>query len=336
MGATNVKAVFIDNKPVYSRNVSIQREICRNYGIDYEALDCRSEEDIIAQCQDADAILDIYAPITPRILDALPKCKVLVRFGIGYDVFDVDYATEKGIYVCNVPDYCTEEVATHTVALLLDVSRKVSFYNTNVKNGRWVHTDGYPMHRLSTQTVGFAGFGKIARMAASYLAPFGCQLIAYDPYLPEAAFAAFGTERVTLEELYARSDILSLHTPLSQATRHMINKDAIAKMKDGVLLVNTSRGPLICEDDLLEAVNQGKVAGAALDVVEFEPIHEKNYRLFDSGRIVVTPHAAFSSDASSAELLAKVAETACSVLTGDLSRTVMNRIVNRKQLLGEE
>lgn len=331
-----MKAIFIDNKPVYHRNVAIQREICQNYGIDYADLDCRSEDEIIAQCQDADAILDIYAPITPRILDALPQCKVLVRFGIGYDVFDVDYATKKGIYVCNVPDYCTEEVATHTVALILDLTRKVSFYNTNVKNGRWVHTDGYPMHRLSTQTIGFAGFGKIARMAASYLAPFGCQLIAYDPYLSEEAFTAFGAESVSLEQLYARSDIISLHTPLSKDTRHMIDKKAIEQMKDGVLLVNTSRGPLICEDDLVDAINRGKVAGAALDVVEFEPIHEKNYRLFDSGRIVVTPHAAFSSDASSAELLAKVAETACAVLTGDFNRTVMNRIVNRKQLLGDD
>ena len=328
-----MKAVFIDNKPVYHRNISIQETICRAHGIDYEALNCLTEEDVIQQCGDADALVDIYTPITPRILDALPQCKVLVRFGIGYDVFDVDYATQKGIYVCNVPDYCTEEVATHAVALILNLTRKISFYNDNAKKGKWVHTEGYTMHRLSTQTVGFLGFGKIARQAAKYLAPFGCSFLAYDPYLPAETIQAWGAQPVGLDELYARSDILSVHAPLFESTRHIVDKKAIEKMKDGVMIVNTSRGPLICEEDLLAAVESGKVAAAGLDVVESEPITQPDHPLFRTGRVVVTPHAAFSSDAASAELLAKVAETACAVLTHDFSPEILSRIVNRKALI---
>ena len=326
-----MKAVFIDNKPQFHRNTEIQREVCRRYGVDYEVLDCRSEDEVIARCQDADAILDIYTPIGKRVLDALPRCKVLVRFGIGYDVFDVDYATQKGIFVCNVPDYCTEEVATHTVALLLTVARKIAFYDDEVRDGHWVHSDGYPMHRLSQQTVGFLGFGKIARQAARYMSAFGSRLIAYDPYLPDEAFPPDVT-RVSLEELYRQSDILSLHAPLFESTRHIVDKAAFAQLKDGVLIVNTSRGPLIAEQDLIDAVASGKVAGAGLDVTESEPISRPDHPLFATGRIVVTPHAAFSSDAASAELLAKVAETACAVLTG-AHDTVAHRIVNRAALL---
>lgn len=328
-----MKAVFIDNKPIYHRNIRIQQEICHAHGIDYEALNCLTEEDVIQQCSDADALLDIYTQITPRILDALPKCKVLVRFGIGYDVFDVDYATQKGIYVCNVPDYCTEEVATHTVALILDLVRKVSFYSANVKQGKWVHAEGYPMHRLSAQTVGFLGFGKIARQAAKYLAPFGCSFLAYDPYLPAETIQAWGARPVTLEELYAQSHILSLHAPLFNSTRHIIDEAALQKMRDGVMIVNTSRGALIQESALLAAIDSGKVAAAGLDVVEHEPITQPDHPLFRSGRVVVTPHAAFSSDAASTELLAKVAETACAVLTQDFSPVILGRIINRNALL---
>ena len=154
-----MKAVFIDNKPVYQMDVGIQRRICAEQGIEYDALDCADGQEVIERCQDADAVLVVYTKITADIIRALPKCRVIIRFGIGYDVIDVAAATERGILVCNIPDYCIEEVATHTVAMILDISRKLTFYHERVKSGRWVVADGYELHRLSRQTVGFVGFG---------------------------------------------------------------------------------------------------------------------------------------------------------------------------------
>lgn len=327
-----MKVVFVDNKPVYAMNTEIQRAVCQSYGFEYVTLDCRSEEEVIEKCRDADAILDVYFPLTPRIIQSLERCKVLVRFGIGYDCIDVEAATQKGIFVCNVPDYCIEEVATHTVALILDLCRKTCFYHNEVKEGRWKNASGYPVHRLSTQTVGFWGFGHIARQAARYLSAFGCRILAHDPFLPDEIFAQQGVERVSLEALLASADILSLHAPLTEQTHHQVNRESIAKMKDGVMLVNTSRGPLICEEDLLEGIASGKITAAALDVVEFEPIQVPHYRLFTSGRITVTPHAAFASAESRVELLQKVAQSACAVLAGEFNDTTLRRIVNRQAL----
>ena len=327
-----MKAVLVDNKPVYAMDISIQRRVCEQYGIEYVPLNCASEDEVIEKCRDADAILDIYTKMTPRIIDSLENCKVMVRFGIGYDVIDVEACTKKGIFVCNVPDYCIEEVATHTIALILAVSRKIAYYNDEVRKGKWVAASGYPMYRLSQQTVGFIGFGNIARQAAHYMSAFGSKLIAYDPFLPDAVFAEHNAEPVSLDELLARADIISLHTPLFDSTHHIIDKESIAKMKDGVLIVNTSRGPLICEKDLIEAVESGKVAGAGLDVVESEPLNEPDHPLFKTGRVVITPHAAFSTVDSNAELLEKVAETACQILKGDFNDRLVRRIVNRKEL----
>lgn len=327
-----MKVVLVDNKPVYSMNIELQRKVCQEYGMEYVALNCASEAEVIDNCKDADAILDIYTKMTPQIINALDKCKVMVRFGIGYDVIDVEACTKKGIFVCNVPDYCIEEVATHTVALILDVCRKVTYYNDEVRKGKWVAASGYPMHRLSKQTVGFLGFGNIARQAAHYMSAFGGRLIAYDPFLPDEVFAQNHAEKVTLDQLLTQADIISLHTPLFDSTYHIINKESIAKMKDGVLLVNTSRGPLICEEDLLAAIDSGKVAAAGLDVVESEPLTQPNHPLFRSGRVVVSPHAAFSTVDSNAELLEKVALTACQVLKQDFNDALVRRIVNRKEL----
>lgn len=328
-----MKIVFVDNKAKYAFDTNIQRAICEKYGYEYVLLDCADEDEIIEKAHDADAILDVYMKITPRIIDSLTNCKCLVRFGIGYDVIDLEAATKKGIFVCNIPDYCIEEVATHTVALLLAIVRKIPFYNDLIRGqGVWQASAGYKPNRLSTQTVGLFGFGNIARLVARYMSAFGCRILAYDPYLPEEVFQAHHVERVELDELLANSDILSLHTPLFDSTYHTIRKDTIAKMKDGALLVNTSRGPLVCEKDLLEAIDSGKLTAAGLDVAESEPITEAGHPLFASGRIVVTPHAAFSSVSASRELLEKVALTACQILDRDFNDELVRRIVNRNEL----
>lgn len=327
-----MKVVVVDNKPVFGLHIDTLSRICAENGVEFEAKNCANEAEIVEQCQDADAILDVYTKLSADTIRALPNCKAFLRFGIGYDIFDVDAATEAGKMVCNVPDYCIEEVATHTVALILDLSRKVNYYADTVKAGTWNTNVGYPLHRLSGQTIGFVGFGNIARKAADYMKAFGVTFLAYDPYLSEEFIAEQGAKKVELDELLATSDIVSLHTPLFENTYHMINAETIAKMKDGALLINTSRGPLVDQSALADAVESGKIAAAGLDVLETEPLTDRESELFQSGRIVITPHAAFNSVESFGELMEKIAETACNILNGKLDDKTLRRIVNRKEL----
>ncbi|MBR5752910.1 MAG: C-terminal binding protein [Clostridia bacterium] len=327
-----MKAVVVDNKPVYQLQIEKMRSICEANGVEFEALDCANEAEVVQKCQDADAILDVYTKLSAETIQALPNCKAILRFGIGYDIFDVDAATAAGKMVCNIPDYCIEEVATHTVAMILDLLHKVSFLNNSVRGGEWNPNVGYVPRRLSDMTVGFVGFGNIARKAAGYLAPFGCTLIAYDPYLSTESFEEAGAKGVSLDELLKTADIVSLHTPLFESTHHMIDADSLGKMKDGAFLVNTSRGGLVDTEALIAAIASGKIAGAGLDVLEEEPLKDPAHPIFETGRIIVTPHAAFNSKESFGELMEKIAETACNVLNGELDDKTLRRIVNRKEL----
>lgn len=327
-----MKVIVVDNKPVFGLHIDTLTRICEENGIEFETRNCANEAEVVEQCQDADAILDVYTKLSADTINALPNCKAFLRFGIGYDIFDVDAATAAGKMVCNVPDYCIEEVATHTAALVLDLARKVTYFNGNVHGGTWNANAGYTLHRLSGQTLGMVGYGNIARKAAGYLKAFGLSVVAYDPFLPEDVIAETGAKKVELDELFAVSDIISLHTPLFDSTYHMIDADAFAKMKDGVMLVNTSRGPLVDEAALLEAIHADKVAAAGLDVLESEPLTDPEAALLQTDRVVITPHAAFNSAESFGELMEKIAETACNILNNKIDDATMRRIVNRKEL----
>ena len=296
-----MKAIVVDKNSADGLDYSIQQKIFEEHGIEFVLEDCQTEDEIIEKCKDADALLVIYRKITPRIMDALTNCKVILRYGIGYDVIDVAAATERGIKVCNSPLHCLDEVATHTIAMILAMERQLVFFNDVVKSGRWLENAGFKPHRLSCQTLGFIGFGNIARRTADFAKGFGFNMIAFDPYLEASVIEASGAEKVELEELLAVSDVISIHTPLFDSTYHLINRDSIAKMKDGVMIVNTSRGPIIAIEDLMEAVKTGKVKAAALDVVENEPISKPDHPLFETGKIICSPHAAcllYTSDAA--------------------------------------
>ena len=216
-------------------------------------------------------------------------------------------------------------MATHTVAMLLAIERQLVIYNDEVKAGRWLVNSDFKPHRLSSQTLGFIGFGNIARRAAEFVKPFGFRIIAYDPYLPEQVFKSAGAEEVSLDDLLKQSDVITIHTPLLESTKHLINKDSIAKMKDGVMLVNTSRGPIICEKDLLEAVKNGKIKAAALDVIESEPITEPNHPVFETGKIIVSPHAAYNSVEAEEEMMRVLAQTAVIILDGRIPANIVNK-----------
>ena len=203
--------------------------------------------DILAVARDADAILVTYAKLPGELLRQLRRCKVIGRFGLGVDNIDIKTAAELGIVVTYVPDYCMREVSDHAMALLLALARKIPFSNQLVQGGRWEMPAVAPLRRLAGQVLGLIGFGNIPRALAPKAKAFGFEVIAYDPYAGSGAFAACGVEAVSLETLLARSDAISVHAPLTPATRGLIDASAFARMKKGALIVNTARGPLIDE-----------------------------------------------------------------------------------------
>lgn len=319
------KAVVVDGNSYSGCDYSVERELLSAAGIELFVENCVTEEEIMEKTRDADAVFGIYAKFTKRVIDNFTKCKVMVRYGIGYDTIDVPAATARGIAVCNIPDYCIPEVATHAIALYLAVERKIVLFNESTHRGEFNAAYGYPIHRLSCVTFGLVGFGNIAREAAKYAKVFGMRVVAYDPYLPDAVFAENGAEKMELDELLGIADAISVHVPLSKETFHLINKESFAKMKDGVVVINTSRGALISEEDLIDAVKSGKVKAAGLDVTESEPIRDPNHPLLQMENIILTPHAAYNSAEAFVELEQKAAKSAIAVLEGEIPFNTVNK-----------
>jgi D-3-phosphoglycerate dehydrogenase len=275
-----------------------------------------SADDILDVARDADGILVTYAKLPGELLRQLRRCKVIGRFGLGVDNIDVRTATELGITVTYVPDYCMQEVSDHAMAMLLALARKIPFSNKLVQSGRWEMPAVAPLRRLEGQTLGLVGFGNIPRALAPKAKCFGLKVIAYDPYAPKQSFAALAVEDVGFDDLLARSDFISLHAPLLSETRGLIGTAAFAKMKEGVLLVNTARGPLVDEQALLAALDSGRVGGAALDVVATEPL-PKDSPLLGRDNLILTPHTGFYSVEALNELQTKCASDVARVLSGE-------------------
>jgi D-3-phosphoglycerate dehydrogenase len=287
---------------------------------------CRSEGEVISAAKEADALLVQYAPITRRVIDSLTKCRVIARYGIGVDMIDLDAATDRGIPVVNVPEYCVEEVSDHTLALMLAACRKIPLLHGSVAEGHWDFSVAAPVLRIRDLTVGLAAFGKIARRVAEKLRGFGCSIIAYDPYADPREALALGVELVELQTLLKESDIISIHAPLTEQTRHLFDREAFARMKSTSWIVNTSRGGVIDESALEHALDEGSIAGAALDVLEAEPI-SKNNPLIGRDNVLLTPHSAFYSAASLLELQILTARGAAQVLRGEKPDYLVNREV---------
>ncbi|HEY6254531.1 MAG TPA: C-terminal binding protein [Xanthobacteraceae bacterium] len=273
-------------------------------------------EDILAVARDADAILVTYAKLPGELLRVLTRCKVIGRFGLGVDNIDVKTAAELGIVVTYVPDYCMQEVSDHAMALLLALARKIPLSNKLVQAGRWEMPAVVPLRRLAGQVLGLIGFGNIPRAVAPKAKAFGLEVIAHDPYAAKGAFAACGVEPVSFEALLARSDFISVHAPLTSATRGLLNAAAFAQMKKGAAIVNTARGPLIDEPALLAALDSGQLGGAALDVVVSEPL-PKDSPLIGRDNVILTPHTAFYSVEALDELQSKCAADVARVLSGE-------------------
>ena len=292
-------------------SVEIERGLLA--GIDAElTVASGAVDDVLEVAADADAILNTYLPWDADSIGRLEKCRIIARYGIGFDNVDLRAASKAGMVVTNVPDYSVEEVATHALALILATLRKVVAADTSVRLGTWSVDNFRPIRRLSTLTVGLVGYGRIARQIAAPLAALGAHIIAHDPYLEPGPDLP---PLLSLEEVLAEADIVSLHLPLTDETRGFINAERIAAMKSGAILVNTSRGPLVDLGSLTDALVDGRLSGAGLDVFDIEPLDPS--RIEGIPNLIATPHMAYYSEEALAESQTKAATQVIKVLTGE-------------------
>src|SRR5215472_9648667 len=282
------------------------------------------EAEVIERTHDADGLIVPASPITRQVMSALKNLKVVVRTGVGYDVIDVPAATELGVVVVNIPDLWIREVANHALALLLAWNRKLITINNEVKSGVWQsRVPGPVTGSLHGETVGIVGLGNIGSAFAKRVAALETHVIACDPYVDDARFAALGVERVSLDTLAARADYVSVHTLLNAETRHLINEAFLRRMKPTACLINTSRGPVVDEQALVRALQEKWIAGAALDVREKEP-PVPDSPLLHMDNVIVTPHAAYFSSPAVAQVPRRCGEEVARVLTNQRPLHVVN------------
>jgi D-3-phosphoglycerate dehydrogenase len=286
----------------------------------------REEEDLIRACKDAEGLLNQYALLTRRVLENLPNCKVISRYGVGVDSIDLKAATDLGIIVANVPDYCIDEVSNQTIAMILTLIRKTAFFDQKVKSNQWDFHLGAPIYRIHGKTLGLIGCGRNGLEVAKKISAFGVKVIAFDPYLQKAGE---GVELTDFDSVLKKSDFISIHCPLNESTRHLIGEKEFQKMEKRPLIINTSRGPIIDEAALIQALAKGQVSGAGLDVLEKEPPDPQN-PLLKMENVILSPHVSFYSVESISELKKRTAENVSAVLLGKWPRSVVNQEVKGK------
>lgn len=304
-------------------NLEIEKRELGGIGAGLVECTASDEDSIIKEARDADAVLTCYAEITPRVIEALEKCRVISRYGIGVNNIHVPSATSKGIAVTYVPDYCVEEVSDHALGLILACARKICQLNQTVKNGTWDFKAQRPLYRLRGQTLGLIGFGKIPRRLVEKVRAYDFTVLAYDPYIDRAAAAEQGVRPAALEEVLRQSDFVSVHAPLTDETRGMLSYPQFKAMKKTAFLVNTARGGLIDEEGLVRALREGRIAGAGLDLLateEFDP----NNPLVKLENVILTPHVAFYSEESVRDLQIRAVQEVVRVLSGQQPRACLN------------
>jgi len=301
-------------------NIAVEQELFGKAGVELRLPQAMTEEAVIAAAAEADAILTQYAPITGRVMDGLPRCRMVVRYGVGVDTVDIPAATARGILVGNVPDYCMEEVSDHAIALILSLWRGVTFYDRAVRQGVWNAEMKKPMLRVAGGVLGMIGVGRIGARLSEKARGLGMQVIGYDPYLK--AWPT-GVRSVTLEELLRSADAVSLNLPLGASTRHILNEAAFRQMRPSAVLVNTARGGLVDTAALVRALREGWIAAAGLDVHETEPLPADS-PLYGLPNVIVTPHAGWYSQDSVPELKRRAAEDILAALRGRRPRTPVN------------
>ncbi|HSB71649.1 MAG TPA: C-terminal binding protein [Candidatus Methylomirabilis sp.] len=300
--------------------IAPEEEVLKAAGVGCRLHQVRTEEDVIALAHDADGIILQYAPITGRVLDELPRCRVAVRYGVGVDTVDLAAATDHGVVVANVPDYCMDEVSDHALAVALDLWRGTTLYDRAIRSGTWNAGMKKPMTRLAGKVAGVIGVGRIGSRFARKAAGIGMTVLGCDPYLTSWPPAV---RPVSLGELLGEADIVSLHIPLNAETRHLMNEKTLGLMKPTALLVNTARGGVVDTQALCRALTEGRLAGAALDTLEQEPVPPDS-PLLTLPNVLLSPHAGWYSDQSIVDLKRKTAEAVIAVLRGERPYSVVN------------
>jgi D-3-phosphoglycerate dehydrogenase len=296
----------------------VEREMFTKAGYEFVSAMCTNDEETIAAAKDALGIINIYCKVPENVAKNLTKCKVIVRAGVGYDMIDAKACRTHGIEVCNVPDYCTEEVADHAVALLLALQRKLIPHQNFVRAGKWDGMLVGEVRRLNTLTLGIVGFGAIGRRFAAKMREITPNIMAYDPYMPDDFFQKAGVRRVGIDQLRYESNMLSLHCPLTPENYHIISRDVMSKMTLKPLIVNTSRGALLDQPALIEYLKSGTISGAGLDVVDNEP--NVPPELLSMENVIVTPHTAWYSIEADLEDRTRSVEEVLRVIRGEPPR----------------
>jgi D-3-phosphoglycerate dehydrogenase len=304
-------------------SIKEEKEESDRIGAELILAQVKEEEDLIRACKEAEGLINQYALLTRRVLERLPNCKVVSRYGVGVDPVDLKAATDLGIIVANVPDYCMDEVSNQTVAMILTLIRKTAFFDRKVKSNQWDFHLGIPIYRIHGKTLGLIGCGRIGLEVAKKISGFGVKVIAFDPYLQRAGE---GIELTDFDTVLKKSDFISIHCPLNESTRHLLGEQAFKTMEKKPILINTSRGPIVDEKALIQALAEGRVSGAGLDVLEKEPPDPKN-PLLKMENVILSPHVGFYSVESISELKRRTAENVSAVLLGKLPKSVVNREV---------
>lgn len=301
-----------------------EREVLAQIGAGIVEAPDPSEDTLATLAKDADGIMTCFAQVTPRVVQSAKKCVVISRYGVGVDNIAVDIATQEGIVVTYVPDYCVDEVSDHVMALLLTWNRQIEFYNGVARQGRWGGTRSpVPLTRLRGQKLGILGLGRIGRAVADKARAFGMEILGYDPYVKAETSATRGVRLLDLPGLLAEADYLTVHTPLNQQTQGLIGAAQFASMKPNAFIINCARGPIIDESALYAALRDKTIAGAGLDVME-QPDPPADHPMFALDNVLITPHVAFLSQQSVHELEVRTAQATVDVLQGRMPEFLVN------------
>jgi len=304
--------------------LTLEREALKGIDCDIVSAVVHTEEEIVGAIKDADVVLNNYSVVPRSMFEQLNRCRLMVRYGHGYDRVDVEAATDHGVMITNMAGVSNEEVSNHALMLLLACARDLKRLNTAACEGRWTEVYSRSVgRRVYGDTVGIVGLGNTGRAMARKCRAIGLKVVAHDPFVGDWIAVEYNAELVSMNELLERSDYVSLHCPLSEATHHLINHDALRRMKPSAYLINTSRGPVVDEEALIAALEKGEIAGAGIDVFEAEPIDPEN-PLLHMDNVILTPHVAGSSQPAWDAICRRAGEEAARVLRGGRPEVLVN------------
>jgi len=319
------KVVLIDYDEALFAPLGFEGEMLAQAGAQWEVHQCRTPEEVVQVARDAEVVViqTVRPLLTREVIAQLPRCRCMIRAGAGYDSIDYKAASEFGIMVCNAPTYCTDDVADHAIALMLGCVRHLARLNAAMREGRFARELARPTRRLRGTTLGIIGLGRIGSTVARRVRGWEMRILAYDPYITQEQADKVGAQLVSLYELLTHADFLTIHCPLTEETHHMLSWDEFATIKPGLILVNTARGPIVHEEPLVEALRDGRVWAAGLDVTEEEPLPPDS-PLLELDNVILTPHIAANSPEAQEDLYRLICEISADVVQGRIPRFVVN------------